>query len=168
MKELAKPPDDLLRSEQSLFEMVQNLLYPSNPTQHFWENVMFESISLVSYDVIAPKPYVVPTTRSTNPLGLEWGAVEYLSSCLSKLKQCEKQLRIEGGGADNEILTKPHRNLEDLMDTVIHLMIAYNMEHAHTNVEVYEMKGKLMSSKKQGHKRTFGVSQESWNKLNLS
>ncbi|MBW0477584.1 hypothetical protein O181_017299 [Austropuccinia psidii MF-1] len=109
---------------------------------------MFESISLVSYDVIAPKPYVAPTTNSTNPLGLKWGAVEYLSSCLSKLKQHATRLSIEGGGADNEISTKLYKRLEDLMDTAIHLMITYNIVHAHTKVKVYGMKGKLTSSKK--------------------
>ncbi|MBW0572064.1 hypothetical protein O181_111779 [Austropuccinia psidii MF-1] len=88
---------------------------------------MFESISLVSYNVISLKPYVAPTSNLTNPLGLNQGAVEYLASCLSKTKQRATQLSIEGGGADNEISTKPHKNLEDLMDTVIHLMIAYNM-----------------------------------------
>ncbi|MBW0494616.1 hypothetical protein O181_034331 [Austropuccinia psidii MF-1] len=109
---------------------------------------MFESISLVSYNVIAPKSYVTPTSNLTDPLGLEWGAVEYLSSCLSKLKQCATHLSIEGGGADNEILTKPHKNLEDLEDTVIHLMIAYNMVCAHTKVKVNGIKGKLTSSKR--------------------
>ncbi|MBW0522711.1 hypothetical protein O181_062426 [Austropuccinia psidii MF-1] len=104
--------------------MVQSLLYPSNPIKHFWANVMLESISLVSYDVIAPKQYVTPTSNSTYPLGLKQGEVEYLASCLTKWKQCATQLSIQGGGADNEILTKPHKNLEDLMDTVIHLMIA--------------------------------------------
>ncbi|MBW0487973.1 hypothetical protein O181_027688 [Austropuccinia psidii MF-1] len=88
------------------------------------------------------------TSSSTNPLGLEWGEVEYLASCLSKSKQHATQLSIEGGGADNEISTKRHKNLEDLMDTVIHLMIAYNMVRAHTKVEVNGMKGKLTSSKK--------------------
>ncbi|MBW0482446.1 hypothetical protein O181_022161 [Austropuccinia psidii MF-1] len=128
--------------------MVQSLLYPSNPIKHFWGNVMFESISLVSYNVIAPKPYVAPTTNAANPLGLKQGAVEYLASCLSKSKQRAKQLSIEGGRADNEILTKLHKNLKDLMDTVIHLMISYNMVHAYMKVEVYGMKGKLTSSKK--------------------
>ncbi|MBW0490239.1 hypothetical protein O181_029954 [Austropuccinia psidii MF-1] len=71
---------------------------------------MFESISLVSYDVIAPKPYVAPTTNAANPLGLKQGAVEHLASCLSKSKQCATQLSIEGGKADNEILKKPHNN----------------------------------------------------------
>ncbi|MBW0572617.1 hypothetical protein O181_112332 [Austropuccinia psidii MF-1] len=128
--------------------MVQSLLYPSNLAEHFRANVMFESISLVSYDVIAPKPYVALTSNSTNPLGLEWGAVEYLASCFSKSKQHEKQLSIEGSTADNEISTKPQKNLEDLMDTVIHLMIVYNMVCAHTKVKVNGIKGKLTSSKK--------------------
>ncbi|MBW0464865.1 hypothetical protein O181_004580 [Austropuccinia psidii MF-1] len=114
--------------------MVESLLYPSNPIKHFWENILFEPISLVPYDVIAPKPYVAPTSNSTNPLGMKQGAVEYLSSCLSKFKQGETQLIIEGGGADNEILKKLHKDLEDLMDTVLHLMIAYNMVYAHAKV----------------------------------
>ncbi|MBW0572042.1 hypothetical protein O181_111757 [Austropuccinia psidii MF-1] len=118
MKESAKPPDNLPKSEHSFFKMVQSLLYPTNPVKRFWENVMFESISLVSYSVIAP------TSNSTDPLGLERGAVEYLASCLSKLKQHATQPSIEGGGADNAISTKPHKNLKDLTDTVIHLMIA--------------------------------------------
>ncbi|MBW0548167.1 hypothetical protein O181_087882 [Austropuccinia psidii MF-1] len=109
---------------------------------------MFESISLVPYDVIAPKPYVALTSNLTDPLGLKQGAVEYLASCLSKLKQCETQLSIEGGGADNAISTKPHKNLEDLMDKVIHLMILCNMVRAHTKVEVNGIKSKLTSSKK--------------------
>ncbi|MBW0536714.1 hypothetical protein O181_076429 [Austropuccinia psidii MF-1] len=109
---------------------------------------MFGSIGLVSYNVIAPKPSVAPTSNLTNPLGLRWGAVEYLASGLSKWKQRATQLSIEGGGADNEISTKPHKNLEDLMDTVILLMIAYNMVHAHTKVEVNGIKGKLTSLKK--------------------
>ncbi|MBW0508474.1 hypothetical protein O181_048189 [Austropuccinia psidii MF-1] len=148
MKESAKPSDNLPKSEHSFFKMVQSLLYPSNPIKHFWANVMFESISLLSYNVIGPKPYVTPTSNSTNPLGLRQGTVEYLASCLSKLKQRATQLSIEHGGPDNEIFTKPHKNLEDLIDTVIHLMIAYNMVCAHTKVEVYGMKGKLTSSKK--------------------
>ncbi|MBW0592538.1 hypothetical protein O181_132253 [Austropuccinia psidii MF-1] len=98
---------------------------------------------LVSYDVVAPKPYVAPTSNSTDPLGLERGAVEYLASCLSKLKQRATQLSIEGGGADIEISTKLQKNLEDLMDTVIYLMIAYNMVCANTKVEVNGIKGKL-------------------------
>ncbi|MBW0466227.1 hypothetical protein O181_005942 [Austropuccinia psidii MF-1] len=81
-KESVKPTDNLPKSEHSFFKMVQSLLYPANPVQHFWENVMFESISLVSYHVIAPKPYVALTSNLTNPLGLERGAVEYLASCL--------------------------------------------------------------------------------------
>ncbi|MBW0581163.1 hypothetical protein O181_120878 [Austropuccinia psidii MF-1] len=109
---------------------------------------MFESISLVSCDLIAPKPYVTPTSNSTDPLGLKQGAVEYLASCLSKSKQCETQLSIEGGGTDNEILTKPHKNLEDLMDTVIHLMIVYNMVRAHTKLKLNGIKGKLTNLKK--------------------
>ncbi|MBW0500815.1 hypothetical protein O181_040530 [Austropuccinia psidii MF-1] len=109
---------------------------------------MFESISLASYDVIAPKPYVAPTKNGPNPLGAEQGAVEYLASCFSKSKQRATQVSIEGGGADNEILTKLHKNLEDLMDTVIHFMSAYNMVRAYTKVEVYGMKGKLTSLKK--------------------
>ncbi|MBW0545187.1 hypothetical protein O181_084902, partial [Austropuccinia psidii MF-1] len=125
-----------------------SLLYPANPVKNFWENVMFESISLVSYDVIAPKPYVAPTSNSTNPLGLKRGAVEYLASCFSKSKKCATQLSIEGGGADNEIYTKPPKNLEDLMDTVIHLMIAYNMVRAQTKVKVNGIQGKLTKSKK--------------------
>ncbi|MBW0483101.1 hypothetical protein O181_022816 [Austropuccinia psidii MF-1] len=148
MKESEKPPDNLPKSKHSFFTMVQSLLYPAHPIKHFWENVLFESISLVSYNVIAPKPYVAPTSNSTNPFGLEQGAVEYLASCLSKSKKRATQLSIKGGRADNEILTKPHKNLEDLMDTVIHLMIAYNMVHAHTKVKVYGMKGKLTSSSK--------------------
>ncbi|MBW0506439.1 hypothetical protein O181_046154 [Austropuccinia psidii MF-1] len=120
--------------------MVPSLLYPSNPIKHFWENVMFESISLVSYNVIAPKPYVAPASNLTNPLGLKQGAVEYLASCLSKSKQCATQISIEGGGADNKISTKPHKNLEDLIDTVIHLIIAYNMVHAQTKVKVNGIK----------------------------
>ncbi|MBW0493214.1 hypothetical protein O181_032929 [Austropuccinia psidii MF-1] len=128
--------------------MVQSLLYPSNQIKHFWENVIVESISLVSYNVISPKPYVAPTSNSTNPLGLEQEAVEYLASCVSKPKQRATQLSIEGGGADHEILTKPHKNLEDLMDTVIHLMIAYNMVLAQTKVKVNGIKGKPPNSKK--------------------
>ncbi|MBW0548805.1 hypothetical protein O181_088520 [Austropuccinia psidii MF-1] len=104
--------------------MVQCLLYPTNPIKHFLKNVMFESSSLVSYNVIAPKPYVAPISNLTNPLGLERGAVQYLASYLSKLKQCATQLSIEGGGADNEILTKARKNLKDPMDTGINLMIA--------------------------------------------
>ncbi|MBW0555349.1 hypothetical protein O181_095064 [Austropuccinia psidii MF-1] len=137
--------------------MVQSLLYRANPVKNFWAKVMFESISLVSYNVIAPKPYVAPTSNSTDPLGLELGAVEYLASFLSKSKQHATQLSIEGGGADNEISTNPHKTLEDLMDTVIHLMIAYNMVRAHTRVEVNGIKGKLTSSKKRGHQRSFDV-----------
>ncbi|MBW0557156.1 hypothetical protein O181_096871 [Austropuccinia psidii MF-1] len=130
----------------------QSLLYPANPVKHFWANLMFESISLVSYNVIAPKPYVALTSNLTNPLGLERGEVEYLSSCLSKMKQRATQLSIEGGRADNEISTKLHKNLEDLMDTVIHLMIVYNMVRAHTKVEVNGIKGKLTISKNEAIK----------------
>ncbi|MBW0530305.1 hypothetical protein O181_070020 [Austropuccinia psidii MF-1] len=147
MKESPKPPDNLPKSERS-FKIFQSLLYPANPVKHFWANFMFKSISLVSYEVIAPKPYVAPTSNVTNPLGLKWGAVEYLASCLSKLKQRATQLSIEGGRADNEISTKPHKNLEGLMDTVIHLMILYNMVCAHTKVKFNGIKGKLISSKK--------------------
>ncbi|MBW0494235.1 hypothetical protein O181_033950 [Austropuccinia psidii MF-1] len=148
MKESAKLPDNLPKSEHSLFKLVQSLLYPANPIKNFWANVMFESISLVSYNVIAPKPYVALTSNLTNPLALEWGVVEYLASFLSKSKQHATQLSIEGGGADNEISTKPHKNLEDLMDTVIHLMIAYNIVRARTKIEVNGIKGKLTSFKK--------------------
>ncbi|MBW0510289.1 hypothetical protein O181_050004 [Austropuccinia psidii MF-1] len=148
MKESAKLPDNLPKSEHSFFKMVQSLLYPTNPVKRFCANVIFESIGLVSYNVIAPKPYVAPTSNLTDPLGLKQGAVEYLSSCLSKLKKHETQLSIEGGGADNEISTKTHKNLEDLMDTVIHLMIVYNMVRAHTKVGVNGIKGKLTSLKK--------------------
>ncbi|MBW0502311.1 hypothetical protein O181_042026 [Austropuccinia psidii MF-1] len=109
---------------------------------------MFESISLVSYDVISPKPYVAPTSNSTNPLALKRGAVEYLASCLSKLKQRATQLSIEGGRGDHEILMKPHKNLEDIIHTVIHLMIVYNRVCEHTKVKVNGIKGKLTSSKK--------------------
>ncbi|MBW0512595.1 hypothetical protein O181_052310 [Austropuccinia psidii MF-1] len=70
---------------------------------------MFESISLVLYNVIEPKPYVAPTSNLTHPLGLEQGAVEYLASCLSRSKQRATQLSIEGGRADHEILTKPQQ-----------------------------------------------------------
>ncbi|MBW0577919.1 hypothetical protein O181_117634 [Austropuccinia psidii MF-1] len=148
MKESAKPPENLPKSDNSFFKIVQSLLYPTNPAKHFWANVMFESSSLVSYNVIAPKPYVALTSNLTNPLGLKRGEVEYLASCLSKSKKCATQPSIEGGRADNEISTKPHKSLEDLMDTVIHLMIAYNMVRAHTKVEVNGIKGKLTSSKK--------------------
>ncbi|MBW0480066.1 hypothetical protein O181_019781 [Austropuccinia psidii MF-1] len=55
MKESAKPSDNIPKSENSFFKMIQSFLYPTNPIKHFWENVMFESIILVSYDVIAPK-----------------------------------------------------------------------------------------------------------------
>ncbi|MBW0545406.1 hypothetical protein O181_085121 [Austropuccinia psidii MF-1] len=98
--------------------------------------------------MIAPKPYVTPTSNSTNPLALERGALQYLASCFSKSKHCATQVRIEGGGAENEILTKLHKNLEDLMDTVIHLMIAYDVVRAHTNVKVNGIKGKLTRLKK--------------------
>ncbi|MBW0495426.1 hypothetical protein O181_035141 [Austropuccinia psidii MF-1] len=94
MKESAKPPDNLPKSENSFFKIIQSLLYPANPIKHFWENIMFESISLVSYDVIAPKPYMAPTSNLTNPLGLERGAGEYLASYLSKSKKHATQLRI--------------------------------------------------------------------------
>ncbi|MBW0566226.1 hypothetical protein O181_105941 [Austropuccinia psidii MF-1] len=116
---------------------------------------MFESISLLSYDVIAPKPYVAPTSNLTDPLGLKLGAVEYIASFMSKLKLRATQLSIEGLSADNEILTKPHKNLEDLMDTVIHLMIAYNMVHAHTKVKVNGIKGKLTILKKMRPSKIF-------------
>ncbi|MBW0517184.1 hypothetical protein O181_056899 [Austropuccinia psidii MF-1] len=76
IKESAKPQDNLPKSEHSFFKMVQSLLYPANKFKHFWANVMFESISLVSYDPIAPKPYVAPTSNWTDPLGHKWGAVE--------------------------------------------------------------------------------------------
>ncbi|MBW0528647.1 hypothetical protein O181_068362 [Austropuccinia psidii MF-1] len=127
--------------------MFQSLLYPAKPVKQFWENVMFECISLVSYNVIAPKPYVAPTINLTDPLGLEWGAVEYLASCFCKSKQRATQLNIEGGVAGNEISTKPHKTQEEQMDTVNYLMIAYNMVRAHTKVKVNGIKGKLTSSK---------------------
>ncbi|MBW0509646.1 hypothetical protein O181_049361 [Austropuccinia psidii MF-1] len=155
MKESAKTPDNLPKSEHSFFKMIQSLLYPSNPIKHFCENFMFEYISLVSYNVIAPKPYVAPTSNSTDPLGLKRGAVEYLASCLSKSKQSATKLSIEGGRADHEILTKLHKNLEDLMDTVIHFMTAYNRVHSHTKVEVNCIKGKLTSSKKMRPSKIF-------------
>ncbi|MBW0539000.1 hypothetical protein O181_078715 [Austropuccinia psidii MF-1] len=168
MKKLAKSPDNIPKSEHSFFKMIQSLLYPSNPIKHFWANIRLESITLVSYDVIAPKPYVAPTTNAANPLGLKRAEVEYLSSCLSKSKQRATQLSIEGGGPDNEISTKMHNSLEDLIDIIIHLMIAYNMVRAHTKVKVYGMKGKLtILKKKRGHQRSFGMSQESWNNLNI-
>ncbi|MBW0495660.1 hypothetical protein O181_035375 [Austropuccinia psidii MF-1] len=135
--------------------MVQSLLYPANPVKHFWENVMFESISLVSYNVITPKPYVASTSNSTDPLGLKQREVEYLASCLSESKQRATQLSIGGGGAENEISTKLHKNIEDLMDTVIHLMIAYNMVLAHTKVEFNGIKGKLTSLKKMRRSKIF-------------
>ncbi|MBW0534116.1 hypothetical protein O181_073831 [Austropuccinia psidii MF-1] len=135
--------------------MVQSLHYPTNPVKHFWANVMFESISLVSYDVIAPKPYVATTSNLTDTLGIQWGAVEYLASFLSKSKQHAAQLGIEGGGADNEISTKPHKNLEDLMDTLFHLMIAYNMVRAHTKLNVNHIKSKLTSSKEMRPSKCF-------------
>ncbi|MBW0535517.1 hypothetical protein O181_075232 [Austropuccinia psidii MF-1] len=75
MKELVKPLNNIPKSEHSFFKIVQSLLYPSNPTKKFWLNVMFESIKLVSYYVIAPKPYVAPKTNSKDPLGLKWGEV---------------------------------------------------------------------------------------------
>ncbi|MBW0492307.1 hypothetical protein O181_032022 [Austropuccinia psidii MF-1] len=78
MKESAKPPDNLPKSEHSFFKMVQSLLYPSNPVKHFWENVIFESISLVSYNFSAPKPYVAPTSNLTDPLGLKRGQLNTL------------------------------------------------------------------------------------------
>ncbi|MBW0503464.1 hypothetical protein O181_043179 [Austropuccinia psidii MF-1] len=155
MKESAKPPDNLPKSEHSFFKMVHSLVYPSNPIKHSWKNVMFESISLVSCNVIAPKPYVAPTSNSTDPLGLERGEFEYLASCLSKSKQRATQLSIEGGRVDNEILTKPHKKLEDLMDTVIHLMIVYNIICAHKKVKVNSTKGKLTSLKKMGPSKIF-------------
>ncbi|MBW0499182.1 hypothetical protein O181_038897 [Austropuccinia psidii MF-1] len=108
---------------------------------------MFESISLVSYNVIAPKPYVAPESNSTNSLGLEQEAVKYLASCFSKSRKYVTQLSIEGGGADNEILTKPHKKLEDPMDTVIHLVMTYNMVCAHTKVKINGIEGKLTSLK---------------------
>ncbi|MBW0522065.1 hypothetical protein O181_061780 [Austropuccinia psidii MF-1] len=155
MKESAKHPDNLPKSEHLFLKMVQRLLYPSNPIKSFWANVMFESFILVSYDVIAPKQYVAPTTSPTDPCGLKRGAVEYLASFLSKLKQHATQVSIEGSGADIEISTKPHKNLEDPMDTVIHFMIAYNMVCAQTKVKVYGMKGKLTSSKKMRPSKIF-------------
>ncbi|MBW0546086.1 hypothetical protein O181_085801 [Austropuccinia psidii MF-1] len=155
MKEPAKPPDNLPKSEHSFFKMIQSLLYPANTVRHFWANVMFESISLVLYNVIASKPYVALTSNLTNPLALKWGEVEYLASCLSKLKQHETQHSIEGGRADNEISTKLHKNLEDLMDKVIHLMIAYNMVCAHIKVKVNGIKGKLTSSNKMRPSKIF-------------
>ncbi|MBW0466462.1 hypothetical protein O181_006177 [Austropuccinia psidii MF-1] len=79
MKESANPPDNLPKSEHS-FKMIRSVLYPSNPIKHFWENVIFESVSLVSYNMIAPKPYVAPTTNAANPLGLKQEEVEYLAS----------------------------------------------------------------------------------------
>ncbi|MBW0587958.1 hypothetical protein O181_127673 [Austropuccinia psidii MF-1] len=103
MKESAKPPDNLQKSKHCFFKMVQSLLYPANPVKHLWENVMFESIILVSYNVIAPKPYAAPTSNLTAPLRLEQRAVEYLASCLSKSKKRATQISIEGGRADNEI-----------------------------------------------------------------
>ncbi|MBW0484206.1 hypothetical protein O181_023921 [Austropuccinia psidii MF-1] len=109
---------------------------------------MFESISLVSYDLISPKPYFAPTPNWTDPLGLKWEAVAYLASCLSQSKKNETYFSIEGGGADNEILTKLDKNLKDLMETFIHLIIAYNMVRANMKIEVYGMKGKLTSSEK--------------------
>ncbi|MBW0550020.1 hypothetical protein O181_089735 [Austropuccinia psidii MF-1] len=116
---------------------------------------MFESISLVSYNVISLKPYVAPTSNLTDPLGFKRGAVEYLSSCLSKSKQSATQISIKGGGADNEVLTKPHKSLEDLMDTVIHLMMAYTMVRAHSKAEVYGIKGKLTSLKRMRPSKIF-------------
>ncbi|MBW0564894.1 hypothetical protein O181_104609 [Austropuccinia psidii MF-1] len=116
---------------------------------------MFESITLVSYNVITPKPYVAPTSNLTDPLGLKQVAVEYLASCMRKSKQGATKLSIEGDRADNEISTKPHKNLKDLMDTVIHLMIAYNLVRAHTKVKVCGMKGKLTSSKKMRPSKIF-------------
>ncbi|MBW0498265.1 hypothetical protein O181_037980 [Austropuccinia psidii MF-1] len=80
MKESAKTPDNLPKSEHSFFKMAQSLFYPSNLIKNFWKNVMFESISLVSYDVISLKPYVAPTSNSTDPLGLEWAGNEYIAS----------------------------------------------------------------------------------------
>ncbi|MBW0495863.1 hypothetical protein O181_035578 [Austropuccinia psidii MF-1] len=79
MKESGKPPDNLPKSEHSFFKMVPSLLYPANPVTHSWANVMFESISLVSYNVIAPKPCVALTSNSTDPFVLKRGAVEYLA-----------------------------------------------------------------------------------------
>ncbi|MBW0557789.1 hypothetical protein O181_097504 [Austropuccinia psidii MF-1] len=155
MKQSERPPDNLPKSENFFLKMVHSLLYPSNLLKHFWANVMFESISLVSYNVIAPKPYVALTTNAADILGLKQAAVKYLASCLSKSKKCATQLSIEGGGADNEILTKTHKNLEDLMDTVIHFMIAYNMVCAHIKLKVYCMKGKLTSSKRMRPSKIF-------------
>ncbi|MBW0464913.1 hypothetical protein O181_004628 [Austropuccinia psidii MF-1] len=109
---------------------------------------MFGFISLVLYNVIAPKPYVEPTTDPKTPLEPRWGQAEYLTSCLIKWKQSAIQLSIEVGGADNELLTNPQKKLEELMDKAIHLMIAYNMVRAHTKVKVYGIESETHKSER--------------------
>ncbi|MBW0473305.1 hypothetical protein O181_013020 [Austropuccinia psidii MF-1] len=117
-----------------------------------------EAMSLLKMDLnqpSLPRKSMAPTSNLTDPLGLEWGAVKYIASFLSKVKKRATQLSIEYGRADNDISTKPHKNLEDLMDTVIHLIIAYNMVRAHTKVKVNGIKGKLTSLKKMRPSKIF-------------
>ncbi|MBW0471530.1 hypothetical protein O181_011245 [Austropuccinia psidii MF-1] len=98
MKESAKPPDNLPKSEHSFLRMVQGLLYPFKPIKHFWANVLFESISLVPYNIIAPKPYVAPTTTAANPLRLNMERLNQLPLAWVNQRNVQHNLALKVAG----------------------------------------------------------------------
>ncbi|KAI8457060.1 hypothetical protein BY996DRAFT_6411922 [Phakopsora pachyrhizi] len=104
-----------------------------------WANPLFESLHSVTRDIIAPVKFVPQQVIIENPLSVECALAGFKAPCFSFNKNRGTILPMKGcKGNDNTIkdtAAETFKNLDDLVDKIVHILIAINMVQEHAKCQ---------------------------------
>ncbi|KAI8445068.1 hypothetical protein BY996DRAFT_6424698 [Phakopsora pachyrhizi] len=104
-----------------------------------WENVLFESLHLVTRDIIAPVKFVPQQVTTENPLSVECALASSLVFCFSFNNNRGTILPMKGCKGNDNTIKDPSagnfKNLDDLDDKIVHILLAINMVQAHAKFQ---------------------------------
>ncbi|CAH7690428.1 hypothetical protein PPACK8108_LOCUS25776, partial [Phakopsora pachyrhizi] len=133
------PVGHLPKNIHDIVYIMQPICNPPIAQQMIWANLLFELLHLVARDIIAPVKFVPQQVTTENPLSVEYALAGFLASCFSFNKNRGAILPMEGCKANDNTIKDPAagtiKNLDDLVDKIVHVLIAINMVQVHAKCQ---------------------------------
>ncbi|CAH7676769.1 expressed protein [Phakopsora pachyrhizi] len=133
------PVGHLPKNINDIVYIMHPICSPPIAQQMIWANLLFEPLHLVARDIIAPVKFVPQQVTTENPLSVEYALAGFLASCFSFNKNRGAILPMIGFKANDNTIKDPaagtFKNLDDLVDKIVHVLIAINMVQAHAKCQ---------------------------------
>ncbi|KAI8447312.1 hypothetical protein BY996DRAFT_6421235 [Phakopsora pachyrhizi] len=125
------PVGHLLKNINDIVYIIQPISNIPIAQKNIGANLLFESLHLVTMDIIAPVKIVPQQVTTENSLSVECALAGFLASCFSFNKKRGTILPMKGCKENDNTNKDPasgnFKNLDDLVDKIVHILIDIKM-----------------------------------------